>query len=224
MKWFLLFWLMVLSGSIRAGSNPERSPNQRKAFLSAGFSAVAYKGSLQSSYFRWTPAYQAGIVLEKKKLFSSYLGLGIGTYIAEDREYRLPSRADVNLKPATAIEGSFFTMHYEARFLLFSNHGWSIQACQGIGLFRFSVKDRDGNSLIDKPKSREINETYSQNSVFFPSSLLLQYRFPNQFGLGLQAGWLNCSSSYLDNMQNLAQNDTRDNLATVRFHLSLPLK
>jgi hypothetical protein len=205
------------------GQNASGSLNQNRSFY-AGFAAVAYKGSLQSTYLRWTPSYHAGMLIEGKKLLSSSVGIGLGSYIAEDRNYRLPAKADPSLQPLAAIEGNFFTLSYELRFLLFRYHGLRIQFCQGLGLFRFSVKDREGNQLSEKPRSRAAGETYSQNSFFFPSSLFLQYQFSNQMALGIQAGWYNNSSAYLDNMKQLAQNETRDNLASVRFLLSIPLK
>lgn len=220
MKWLLSF-LLFASARILAITPPDSSV--RSPYFSGGFAAVAYKGSLQAGYQRWTPAYQAGLLLEKKKLFSSYLGIGFGNYIGEDRSYRLPAKADPSLQPSASFEGSFFTLHYEARFLVFRYRNLRIQACQGVGLFRFSVRDRNGTQLSDRPKSRAKGENYSQNSFFFPSALMLQYRFPNRIGLGFQLGWFNTSSPYLDNMNQLAQSETRDNLAAYRFHILLPL-
>lgn len=216
----LLLFTLIFSafGQIKQDSLPKRS-----RFLTAGFSAISYKGSLSGSYSRWTPAYHIGLRLEKKKLLSSFLGIGFGRYIGEDRAYRLPARADQNLQPSPAFEGSFFSLHYEARFLLFRFKSITMQATQGIGLFRFSVEDRSGNKLSEKPKSRAAGEAYSQNSFFFPSGLLVQFQFPNRMSLGFQAGWYNNSSQYLDNMKNLSLNQNRDNLASLRFHVSLPL-
>jgi hypothetical protein len=220
MKWLFSFFLLA-GFRLHAGISADSSLRSR--FVSGGFAAVAYKGSLQSGYQRWTPAYQAGLLLEKKKFISSYIGIGFGTYIGEDRSYRLPAKADPALQPSKTIEAGFFTLHYEARFLLFRYRNLRIQACQGIGLFRFSVRDREGNLLSDKPRTRASGESYSQNSFFFPGSLMLQYRFPNEMGIGFQMGWFNTTSPYLDNMDQLAQNKTRDNLASFRFHILLPL-
>lgn len=218
----LFFFLMLVIFEAKSQVRNDNANSNR--FLSAGFSAVSYKGSLQSSYLRWTPAYQAGMLLEKRKLYSSYFGIGFGAYAGEDRSYRLPARADQSLQPVTAFEGSFFTLHYEARFLLFRYGGFRVQACQGIGLFRFAVKDRGGSKLSEKPRSRANGENYSQNSFFFPTSVMIQYRFQNHLGLGFQAGWFNNSSAYLDNMSQLSMNENKDNLAAFRFHIFLPLR
>ena len=220
---FAILCLIFTRSQLAAGHLKTDSVQKRDRYVSAGFSAIAYKGSLQDAYSRWTPSFQLGIQLEKKKLLSSFIGIGFGSYIGEDRNYRLPAKADQNLQPAASFEGQFFTLHYEARFLLFRYRGFHLQACQGIGLFRFSVKDRNGNNLSEKPKSRSNGETYSQNSFFFPSSLMLMYRFPNRMSLGFQAGWYNNNSQYLDNMKVLSANQNRDNLASLRFHFSLPL-
>jgi hypothetical protein len=224
MKWRLMVFILLFSRNIiQADGKVPSDSSQRYQYACAGFSAIAYKGSLESGYNRWTPAYHAGILLEKRKFFSSFIGLGFGSYIADDRSYRLPARADQTLQPVPAIEGSFFTLHYEARLTLFRYKSLRIQACQGIGLFRFTVRDRNGNNLSDKPKSRAAGEFYSQNSFFFPSSLMLHYSFPNRIGLGFQAGWFNTVTSYLDNMNQLSLNNNGDNLAAFRFHFFLPL-
>jgi hypothetical protein len=223
MKIYAILLFALLSLPVKAKSPAVTDSAGTARFLSAGFSAVAYKGSLQSSYLRWTPAYQAGMLMERRKLLSGYFGIGFGAYTGEDRSYRLPAKADQNLQPAAAFEGSFFTLHYEARFLLFRYRGFRVQACQGIGLFRFTVKDREGSRLSEKPRSRASGEEYSQNSFFFPTSVMLQYRFKNNIGLGFQAGWFNNSSAYLDNMSQLSLNENRDNLAACRFHFFLPL-
>lgn len=222
---FLMIFLLLLIGQFHPADAGTKSDSlqKRSRFITGGFSAVAYKGSLQSSYSRWTPAYHFGIQLEKKKFTSSFFGFGFGSYIGEDRTYRLPSKADPTLQPSTSFVGRFFTIHYEVRFLLFRYRGFQIQAAQGIGLFRFSVWDRSGNNLGERPKTRAAGESYSQNSFFFPSSLLLQYRFPNRMSLGFQAGWFNNSSQYLDNMKDLSLNQDGDNLAGMRFHFSMPL-
>jgi len=218
----LCFFFSCLATAV-LGQTKSDSLLKRSRFITGGFSAVAYKGSLQEGYNRWTPAYHFGVQLEKKKFTSSFIGIGFGSYIGEDRAYRLPSKADQNLQPSAAFEGRFFTFHYEVRFTLFRYKALQIQVGQGIGLFRFSVRDRSGNNLADRPKSRAAGESYSQNSFFFPSSILLQYRFPNRMGLGFQAGWFNNSSQYLDNMKALSLNQNKDNLAGMRFHFSMPL-
>ena len=222
-----LFCILLLTALSGTGVNALGKTDSSRAgtrFVCAGFSAVAYKGSLQNSYLRWTPAYQAGIVLEKRRLFSSCICIGTGSYTGEDRSYRLPSKADQNLQPSASFEGRFFTLQYEARFLLFRYQAFSIQATQGLGIFRFSVSDRNGNSLSVRPKTRASGESYSQNSFFFPSAIMLSCRFPNRMCLSFQAGWYNTSSRYLDNMDRLSLNQNADNLASMRFLFSIPLK
>jgi hypothetical protein len=224
MKFIPAFCIFLFgSGLLALGQLKPDSLQKRSRFITAGFSAVAYKGSLQDNYSRWTPAYHFGVQLEKKKFTSSFIGIGFGSYTGEDRSYRLPAKADQALQPSAAFEGRFFTFHYEVRFLLFRYRGFQIQAGQGIGLFRFSVRDRSGTNLGERPKSRAAGESYSQNSFFFPSSLLLQYRFPNRMSFGFQAGWFNNSSQYLDNMKELSLNQNKDNLAGLKFHFSMPL-
>jgi hypothetical protein len=200
------------------------STTVRKRFLVAGLNAVAYKGSLQSSYTRWTPAYQIALKFEKKKIINGMVSLTFGQVIGEDRTYTLPSKAVQTLAPVSKFQTQFFALHYEAQLMLFKYHGLRIYASQGIGLFKFTVKDWDGNNLSGKDKTRSKGETYSETSTTFPTQVGLTYRFQNDMQLGFQAGVLNPVTAYLDNMKELSNNDNSDNIAAFRFQFYYPLR
>jgi hypothetical protein len=196
----------------------------RKKFLMLGFNSVAYKGSLQSSYKRWTPAFQVGIKFEKRKKVNGMISIGFGEIIGEDRTYQKPTNAQDDVNPVSRFRTSFFTLGYEAQILLFKYKSLKVFAGLGLGLFRFTPKDQAGESLVLKDKTRERGEEYSTNSLFLPTHLGLQYMFPNQMGLGFQVGYLNVSSRYLDNMDKLSSNDSGDNVAAFRFQFFYYLK
>jgi hypothetical protein len=221
MKTAVLFFLFLTLGTVGFGADSTRI---RKKFLVLGLNSVAYRGSLQSSYSRWTPAYQIGIRLEKKRILNGMASLTFGSFIGEDREYKIPSKANQTLSPVSRFKTSFVGIGYEVQILLFKYHGLRLFASQGIGLFRFSVKDWDGNNLSAKDKTRDRGETYSENVLNLPLQLGFQYRFPNDMALGMQAGWLNPLSNYLDNMDALSNNTNSDNVAICRFQFYYPLK
>jgi hypothetical protein len=57
-----------------------------------------------------------------------------------------------------------------------------------------------------------------------PTRLGIAHQFQNGLTLGLQAGWMNTMSRYLDNMDKLSNNDNRDNLAIFLFQAGYPLR
>jgi len=220
MKALLLLLLFLF---IHLGSQAADSTQIRKKYIVAELNTIAYRGSLQSSYARWTPAYQIAIRFEKKKFLNGMASLTFGSFIGEDRAYKLPSAANQTLSPVSKFKTSFFAIHYEAQFSFFRYKGLRLFASQGIGLFRFSVEDWDGNNLNSKDKTRSKSETYNENTATFPTQIGLQFKFPNEMALGFQAGILNPVSNYIDNMKELSNNETRDNVAIFRFQFYYPL-
>jgi hypothetical protein len=195
-----------------------------KRHLVFGLYSVAYKGSLQNSYARWTPAYQLGVRFQMRKHVDGQFHVSFGRFIGEDRDYKLPSRASIGVSPASRFESRFFAMVYETQFRLFRYKGFKLFFSQGIGLFRFSVRDWDGNRLLERDRTREKGETYREISLMLPTRLGIAHQFQNGLTLGLQAGWMNTMSRYLDNMDKLSNNDNRDNLAIFLFQAGYPLR
>jgi hypothetical protein len=221
MKSGLLFlFVFVLLGSVQARDTTK----VRKKFLVFGLSANSYKGSLQSGYARWTPSYQLGLRFEKNKNVNGMISLCFGSVVGEDRLYQIPAKADPSVTPVNRFRTNFFGLGYEGQLILFRYHGLKVYASLGLGLFRFSVKDWDGNSLFEKDRTREKNESYSEVTIFRPTKIGFQYRFKNEMSLGMQGGWLNPSTAYLDNMNKLSNNKTRDNIAVFHFQFFYPIR
>jgi hypothetical protein len=221
MKPAIILYLFMIASNVAIAKD---STLVRKKYLVLGLNTVAYKGSLQSTYARWTPAYQIGIRFEKKKILNGMFSVTFGSVIGEDRAYKLPSKANQSLVPVSRFKTSFFSLHYEAQLLLFRYKGLKLFASQGIGLFRFSVKDWEGNNLATKDRTRNKAETYRENVASLPTQLGLQYNFNNNMTLGFQAGLMNTFTDYLDNMKELSNNNNSDNVAVYRFQFHYPLK
>jgi len=214
MKWLLVIASVLL---INVSVNAADSTKIRKKFLVVGASALAYKGSLQESYARWTPGFQVGIKFEKRKLVNGMLSATFGKLIGENRNYQKPSKFGDEIQPVSKFQTTFFSLQYEAQVLLLTYHGFRIFASQGIGLFRFTPQDWDGNSLFEKDRTRNKGESFSKNAIQFPTQIGFQYWFPNQMGFGFQAGWFNTLTKFIDNMSDLSTNEISDNVAAFRF-------
>lgn len=194
-------------------------PQKKNKFLFGSFNAVAYKGSLQETYKRWTPAFQAGLVIEVKKKLKVQFSGTYGHIIGEDRNYRLPANANPDLVPLSRFRTDFFSFGVDFQYLAFEHKGFQLLGSLGFGIFRFSPKDFNGNDLSTKSRTRATGETYNQNAFQMPIHLIAQYWFKPQLGFGFQAGWLNVNNPYLDNMDQLSTNSRRDNVAVVRFQV-----
>jgi hypothetical protein len=199
------------------------STRTRQSMFMGGLNSVAYKGSLQDGYRRWTPAYQIGVAFRKKKLVNGMVSLTFGRFIGEDRNYKLPSNADPRQVVNSRFETSFFSIHYEAQFTLFAYRGFRAFAAQGLGLLRFTVKDWEGNNLASLDQSRAKGETYGSSAWMLPTQLGVRYRFSNQLEIQAQAGWMNVFSPFLDNMNELGPEKGNDNLAAFRFQVLYPI-
>lgn len=220
--WRLLFLTLFLS-TISSVFGAD-SLKTRKKFFFAGFAAAAYKGSLASSYSRWTPALTFGLRFEKKKRVNGMVVVTIGRVIGEDRSYVAPSNTPEGISPVNRFQTNYFSLHYEAQFLLAKVYGFQFYASPGIGFIRFSPKDWEGRSLIDRSRTRRSDESYSQNALVLPLQVGFRYVFENQISLGMEMGWMNTRTRYLDNMDKLSDVDGNDNIANIRFQFFVPIR
>lgn len=210
---FLLIFLACLSAQTWAEDNREK----KSRHLFGGLNMVAYRGSLQDSYLRWTPALQTGLSIGVRKNLNLVFGLTFGKVIGEDRNYRLPSGADISLNPVNRFQTSFASFAAEMQFKAFEYKGFRLLGSLGLGLMHFTPRDFEGNDLAPQIRTRNRSETYAQNALQFPLQLIAQYWFKPGLGIGFQGGWLNVNSRYLDNMDELAGNSRGDNVAVFRF-------
>lgn len=217
--WLAFFLSIILLGSAQASDTTAT----RKKFFLTGFNAVSYKGSLSPSYTRWTPAYQIGMAFQKRRLLNGVVSLTFGQFIGESRDYKIPADAKPNLEPVKRFKTDFISVNYDLNILLFEYKSFRLSVSQGIGFFRFIPKDWDGNNLADRNRTRNPDETYNSISLAFPTQIGLRYSFANGMAFGLQAGWYNTVSNYLDNMSELANTNQGDNVATYRMQFLVPL-
>jgi hypothetical protein len=192
-------------------------------FLEVGLSANAYRGDLVNRYAHWNSALQVGLKLNFKKRINSHLNLGLGSVSGQNMEYTFGGETGRVSSPNTYFSTSFVALNYDLQLHLLKYRGWMVYLSQGFGLIRFTPKDADKQSLLMNFASRAGDETYSNIAVLLPTQAGINYVFPNGYGIGVQAGWLNPQTDYLDNISRWGNREKRDNLLNYRFTFMAPL-
>ena len=189
-----------------------------------GFGAHAIKGSLENRYEKYLPSFQAGLRLEKRKTRAFSFHLSAGSLISDKYNYQPPQDRFQGVMPVSYVRTSYFTFNVDQHIYLLRFKGFTLGASFGFGFIRYNVFDRQGRQLRDVFSSRASGESFSPTAVMLPIHLSAQYKFDNDLGVGVQAGWLNTLTKGLDNMNLLAADQGNDNIAGFRFFLTMPLK
>lgn len=192
-------------------------------FLEIGISANGYRGDLGIRNPKWGAAFQAGLKLNFKKRFNSHFNLAVGSLTGQNLDYQFESEAVSDATPNLFFKTSFISASYNLQVHLIKYKGIMVYLSQGIGLIRFEPKDAKGQSLADKFDSRASNETYGNISLLLPTQAGVNYVFSNGYGVGVQAGWLNPQTDYLDNISQWGNRKKKDNALLVRFAFMVPL-
>lgn len=189
-----------------------------RAWLSTGPSLLSYTGDL-NHYQQVNAGYSLGILLNRKEKWNGRINLSFGRLNGEDRLLNIPPGT---LAPNDYFRTSFFALNYSLHYNMVKTDTWQVYLSQGIGIFRFTPKNADGEDLSEKPDTRAPGETFRNLTVMLPTMAGAGYTFPTGFGAGLETGWYNVLSDYLDNVSELGENGT-DNIFSVRISLLVPL-
>ncbi len=184
-------------------------------------SANAYKGDLNDSYAKWGSSIYVGIRFNKKKRVNMNIVAGYGSVSGQKLPSPIP---ESETKANTFFKTSMITAQVNAQINLYKTDFFSVYISQGLGFMRFNPTDADGNDLILQTETREVGESYSNNTVFFPTNLGLIYFFKNGFGAGVKSGIMNPLTDYLDNVSELSTKSGRDNILNVTFSFYAPLE
>jgi hypothetical protein len=198
-------------------------PKQVSRFLEIGVSANAYRGDLGIANPKWSSAFQAGLKLNFKKRFNSHFNIAIGNITGQNPEYRFENTDTIAATPNLFFKTNFVAANYDLQVHLLKYKGIMVFVSQGIGLIRYEPKDANNQSLGDNFDSRVANETYGNISLLWPTQAGVNYIFNNGYGVGLQAGWLNPQTDYLDNISQWGNRKKKDNTLWVRFSFMVPL-
>lgn len=192
-------------------------------FLEIGVSANAYRGDLGIGNPKWGSAFQAGLKLNFKKRFNSHFNVAIGSVTGQNLDYRFEGADTIPATPNLFFKTNFVAANYDLQIHLLKYKGIMVYISQGIGLIRYKPKDASNQSLGDNFDSRVANETYGNVSLLLPTQAGVNYIFNNGYGVGLQAGWLNPQTDYLDNISQWGNRKKKDNVLLFRFSFMVPL-
>jgi len=219
----LVVWFFLLVVSLPViGQND--STVQR--YFVGSFAANSLRGDLNSRHRTWLPGWQIGLRFNRKKKLNGTFQFSTGRIVSEKLNVVFSSNDIPRPEPVNYVSTRFFTLGYDLQANLFRYKHFVAYASLGFHLLQFNPRDIEGRSLSgeDRNRTRARGETYGNISTCFPTLLGITYFFKNQMGLGVQAGWMNQTTGYLDNMKQLGESGRRDNVATLRFQFFAPLK
>ena len=191
-------------------------------YLTTGFGGTSYKGDLSSSYKSWTGTFHVGLVFNKKKRVNGYLHLMIGSVSGNNDSYTFNSSQTAT--PNNYFKTTFVSFAYEFRINVLKKESYLIYFSPGIGLIRFNSKDEFGNSYANQFTTRAKAEEYSTVSFCIPLKIGGTYYFKNSCGIGMDIGFINPLTDYIDNISQWGNNSKKDNLLQASLLIYIPLK
>ncbi|MFN3404081.1 MAG: hypothetical protein ACK40G_08295 [Cytophagaceae bacterium] len=193
---------------------------QRVGFVHLGLGANSYKGDLNDTYQQWTASYHAGVLFNKKKRLNGQLNIIAGKIQGNNPDYVFEK--DPFSQPNTFFTTSFININYDVHLNLIKKDNFILFISQGVGLIRFSPKDQFNAKLENNFSRRAKGEEYSNIAFTLPTSAGFIYIMPSGYAFGLQTGYLNPTTDYLDNISQWGNSDKKDNVFFGRLSLFLP--
>ena len=195
---------------------------QAPAMVYGGFSMNQYTGDLSTPNAKYTGSLALGLQLNRKKRLNGSFGISYGKVTGQNSQYEF--KADEHANPNKFFSSSILTLNYDLHYNILKKERFILYLSQGFGILRYNPEDDRDRSLLDRFDTRAPNESYSNSSVMLPTNLGLIYFLPNQWGLGLQAGYLNPLTDYLDNIGQWGTKAGNDNVLKFRFAVYVPMK
>jgi hypothetical protein len=214
---FFIFCFSLLSfSSMAQNSMPQR-------FLEFGFNTNSYKGDLSHSYSQWANGINIGILNNKKKRFNGHFGLFIGKAVAQNPNYFYDDGSNPQPTPNNFASIFMIALDYDLHLNLYKKKNLIVYIYQGIGALRFASYDADHQLLSNQLNTRAQNESYTNTTFVLPNGIGVLYVTKPGFGFGFQAGWLNSTTHYLDNISQWGDRKKNDNVLTYRLNFYIPL-
>lgn len=198
-----------------------QAQNQPDSFIFGGFSMNQYLGDLQSPYAKYTGAFSLGVQLNRNKRLNGSIELSYGHITGQNSDYAFAG--DEQASPNRFFSSTIFSAHYNLHLNILKRERFTLYLSQGLGLLRYMPADDLGRPLQDRYQTRAANENYGNSSIMLPTNAGMIYLLPNQWGLGLQAGYLNPLTDYLDNIGEWGNKSGNDNILRLRFAVYVPL-
>jgi hypothetical protein len=214
-----LFLLLFLSSFLSFSQTRRVSK-----YFEVGIGPSAYKGDLSNSYDKFTSSFYMGILFKNDKRLTSHLGLMVGSITGQNPKLSFPiDTTTATPTPNKYFKTTLFSLNYDLLIKLIKKENFMLYISQGIGILRFNPKDENNKNLSDQFDKRAENEAFNNFTFMFPTNVGAMYTFKNNFGAGLQMGWLNSQSDYLDNISAWGSRAKKDNVFTCKFSFYAPL-
>ncbi len=195
---------------------------KKKKELSLGMGASSYNGDLGDGYQAGSLMGSVGIKLNSEKRLHGNFHLIFGAVSGQELDYHFPG--DEAATPNTYFSSNYFGAHYELTFNIVNKEKLKCFLSQGVGFIRFQPKDQYGEKLVDQPVTREFGEDYRNIAIILPTHLGIRYKLNNGYWVGLQTGFLNPMTDYLDNISRWGNKSGNDNIWDNRLLLFIPIK
>lgn len=215
----ILFFLVLLIFSFHS-----LYAQERKNMFYIGVSPVAYKGDLSASYSDFNFAFSAGLKFNRNKRLNGQLNLTVGKISGQTMDkffYKIPD--DSTVKPVNYVKTPFFAVDYSLQYNFIKKKNFIFFLGQGVGIMNYTPKDEYGKALTEKSSSRNADESLTSIAICMPSRIGIIGLFDNGIGLGINAGFLNTFTDYLDNISELGKKQGNDNILTYNFLVYFPL-
>ncbi|MCR6638832.1 MAG: hypothetical protein NVV82_07550 [Sporocytophaga sp.] len=125
--------------------------------------------------------------------------------------------------PNTYFKTTLIGINYDLQLNLIKRKWGCFFISQGIGLMRFTPKDQHNDKLQTKLSTRAKGEDYNNVTFVFPTKAGVMFFLPSWYAIGLQAGYLNPTSDYLDNISNWGIKKKKDNILTIKISVFIPI-
>ncbi|WP_422360265.1 hypothetical protein [Reichenbachiella sp.] len=218
---FIFFLALLLLLTLDGWS--QDSLTQKRREIHFGIGPASYGGDLGKAYSGSSLLVNIGFKLNKDKKLNGNFRLSIGSVTGQELDYSTTDNTGVPATPNTFFKSSFIGLNYEAHYNFLDKKKYKVYLSQGIGLFRFNPKDESNNNLVDMPDTRSLGESYRNLIIQLPTQLGAKYYLPNDFAIGVQFGFMNPITDYLDNLGVWGNKNGNDNILVLQFELHAPI-
>ncbi len=203
-----------------SSATPTQIKTEKKVdlLLYGGIGAVAYRGDLADSYQKWSSWFHIGLQKNRRRWLNPRVEVFYGTLSGQNSAYTFEG-GNPNLFFQTSLIGGSMNLQLN----IIKQKSFMLYVSQGLGLAYYWIEDKNGNNLDKQPQTRTLGEVYSPTLLLLPSSIGATYLFPNQFGLGVEAGLQNTMTDYLDNISKWGKDTGNDNALRIKFSFYAPV-
>ncbi len=212
-------FLFILTGFLTVDSTAQVQGNNLSLVL--GFGGTSYRGDLSQSFQSWGGTFHAGILFNKKKRTNGYIHFMLGGVRGNNPSYTYNDTATTT--PNNYFKTSLFSVGYELRIHILKRASYSLYLSPGVALLRYNPKDEYNNPYSDQFATRARGEEYNNIALMFPIKIGGAYYLQNGCGIGVDAGFLNPMTDYIDNISDWGNRKKKDNLMQINLLLYISI-